>query len=85
MNEFDDASMEFSETETIEVPETSDWVDFDSAETNDISIDTAENVDVEDIPDLPLEARSMTVIFNPKRRRLRIMLVLMGLTKRLTT
>lgn len=56
MNEFDDASMEFSETETIEVPETSDWVDFDSAETNDISIDTAENVDVEDIPDLPLEA-----------------------------
>ena len=45
MNEFDDASMEFSETETIEVPETSDWVDFDSAETNDISIDTAENVD----------------------------------------
>ena len=56
MNEFDDASMEFSETETIEVPETSDWVDFDSAETNDIGIDTAENVDVEDIPDLPLEA-----------------------------
>ena len=54
MNEFDDTSMEFSETERIEVPETSDWVDFDSVETNDISIDTAESVDSGDIPGLSL-------------------------------
>ena len=42
MNEFNDTSTEFSETDGIDVPETSDWTDFDPTETGDIDIYTAE-------------------------------------------
>ena len=58
MNEFSDASMEFSETNGIDVPETN-WTDFDLAETeiDDISFDTAESIGVEDnTPDISLGA-----------------------------
>ena len=56
MNEFNDTSMEFSEADGIDVPETSDWADFDLAESDDISIDTAESVGMGDTQDLSLGA-----------------------------
>ena len=56
MNEFNDTSMEFSETDGIDVPETSDWTDFDSAETDDFIIYTAEGIGAGDTPDLLLGA-----------------------------
>lgn len=54
MSKFYDTSTELSETEGIDVLETSDWTDFDSAETDDISNDTAESLNVGDGPDLSL-------------------------------
>lgn len=54
MSELYDTSAEFYETEGINVPETSDWTDFDSTEKDDISIDMAESLDVEDTPDFSL-------------------------------
>lgn len=56
MSEFYDTSMELSETEGSDIPETNDWNDFDSAETNDIEIDMAEGVGAEDTLDLSLES-----------------------------
>lgn len=56
MSEFNDISMEFSETDGIDVPETSDWAGFDPAETDDISIDTAECIRTGDTPDFSLGA-----------------------------
>lgn len=56
MNEFNDTSTEFSETDGIDVPETSDWTDFDPTETDDISIDTAEGIGPGDTPDFSLGA-----------------------------
>ena len=56
MHEFNDTSMEFSEADGIDVPETSDWADFDLAESDDISIDTAESVGMGDTQDLSLGA-----------------------------
>ena len=55
MSEFHNTSTEFSETDGIDVPETNDWTDFDSAETDDINIDTAESISAGDIPDLSSE------------------------------
>ena len=54
MNEFNDTSTEFSETDGIDVPETSDWTDFDPTETGDIDIDTAESIGAGATPDLSL-------------------------------
>ena len=54
MNEFNDTSTEFSETDGIDVPETSDWTDFDPAGTDDINIDTAESIGAGATPDLSL-------------------------------
>lgn len=54
MNEFNDTSTEFSETDGIDVPETSDWTDFDPAGTDDINIDTAESIGARATPDLSL-------------------------------
>lgn len=54
MNEFNDTSTEFSETDGIDVPETSDWTDFDPTETDDIIIDTAESIGAGATPDLSL-------------------------------
>ena len=54
MNEFNDTSTEFSETDGIDVPETSDWTDFDPAETDDINIGTAESIGAGATPDLSL-------------------------------
>lgn len=56
MNEFSDASIEFSETNGIDAPETSDWTDFSLTEMDDISFDTAESIGVEDTPDISLGA-----------------------------
>lgn len=56
MDEFNDTTTEFSETDGIDAPETSDWAEFDAAETEDISLDTAENIGVGDLPDLSLGA-----------------------------
>ena len=56
MSEFNDISMEFSETDGIDVPETSDWAVFDPAETDDISIDTAGGIGTGDTPDFSLGA-----------------------------
>ena len=56
MSEFHNTSTEFSETDGIDVPETNDWTDFDSAETDDINIDTAESISAGDIPDLSSES-----------------------------
>ena len=54
MNEFNDTSTEFFETDGIDVPETSDWTAFDPTETDDIDIDTAESIGVGAAPDLSL-------------------------------
>ena len=56
MSEFDETSMEFSETEGIDIPETSDWTDFDSVETDDVSIDKTEFISAGDASYLSLEA-----------------------------
>ena len=56
MNEFNDTSMEFSETDWIDVPETSDWSCFDLSKTDNIGIDTAESIGVGDIPPSSLGA-----------------------------
>ena len=56
MNEFNDTSTEFSETDWIDVPETSDWAEFDSGQTDDINIDTTESIVVGDIPESSLGA-----------------------------
>lgn len=52
MTELYDISTDFSETEGINVSETSDWTDFDLAEMDDVSIDMAERLGVEDTLDL---------------------------------
>lgn len=56
MSEFDETSMEFSETEEIDILETSDWTDFDSVETDDVSIDKTEFISAGDAAELSLEA-----------------------------
>lgn len=56
MSEFDETSMEFSETEEIDILETSDWTDFDSVETDDVSIDKTEFISAGDASELSLEA-----------------------------
>lgn len=56
MSEFDETSMEFPETEEIDIPEASDWTDFDSVETDDVSIDKTEFISARDASDLSLEA-----------------------------
>lgn len=56
MSEFDEASMEFSETEGIDIPETSDWTDFDSVKSDDVSIDKTEFIGTGDASALSLEA-----------------------------
>lgn len=53
MNEFNDTSAEFNETDGGNIPETSD-ADFDLFETDNISIDTAESIGAGDTPDLLL-------------------------------
>lgn len=55
MSEFDETSMGFSEIERIDISETSDWADFDSVETDDLSIDKTEFISVGDTSDLSLE------------------------------
>ena len=55
MSEFDETSLEFSEIERIDISETSDWADFDSVETDDLSIDKTEFISVGDTSDLSLE------------------------------
>lgn len=55
MSEFDETSMEFSEIERIDISETSDWADFDSVETDDLSIDKNEFISAGDTSDLSLE------------------------------
>ena len=55
MSEFDETSMEFSEIERIDISETSDWADFDSVETDDLSIDKTEFISAGDTSDLSLE------------------------------
>lgn len=52
MSEFDNVSMDFSETEGIDIPDTSDWTDFDSDEIGDVSVDSAELLSVTDTSDL---------------------------------
>ena len=56
MSEFAETSMEFSETEEIDILETSDWTDFDSVETDDVSIDKTEFISAGDASELSLEA-----------------------------
>lgn len=56
MSEFDETSTEFSEMEEIDIPETSDWTDFDSVETDDVSIDKTEFISAGDASGLSLEA-----------------------------
>ena len=56
MSEFDETSMEFPEFERIDIPETSDWADFDSVETDDLSIDKTEFISTGDTSDLSSEA-----------------------------
>lgn len=56
MSEFDNVSMDFSETEGIDISETSDWTDFDSVETDDVSIDKTEFISAGDASELTLEA-----------------------------
>lgn len=56
MSEFDDTSMEFPETEGIDISETSDWTDFDSVKTDDVSIDKTEFISAGDASDLSLGA-----------------------------
>lgn len=56
MSEFDETSMVFPEIERIDIPETSDWADFDSVETDDLSIDKTEFIGAGDASDLSLEA-----------------------------
>ena len=53
MNEFNDTSAEFIETDGGNIPETSD-ADFDLFETDNISSDTAESIGAGDTPDLLL-------------------------------
>ena len=55
MSEFDETSMEFSEIERIDISETSVWADFDSVETDDLSIDKNEFISAGDTSDLSLE------------------------------
>lgn len=50
MNEFNDTLTEFSETDGIDVPETSDWAGFDFSETDNIGVDTGESIGLGDIP-----------------------------------
>lgn len=52
MSELDNVSMDFSETEGIDIPDTSDWTDFDSDEIGDVSVDSAELLSVTDTSDL---------------------------------
>lgn len=52
MSEFDNVSMDFSETEGIDIPDSSDWTDFDSDEIGDVSVDSAELLSVTDTSDL---------------------------------
>lgn len=56
MSEFDETSMEFPEFERIDIPETSDWADFDSVETDDLSIDKTEFISTGDASDFSSEA-----------------------------
>ena len=56
MSEFDETAMEFSETEGIDIPETSDWTDFDSVKSDDVSIDKTEFISAGDASGLSLEA-----------------------------
>lgn len=56
MSEFDNVSMDFSETEGIDISETSDWTDFDSVEMDDVSTDKTEFISAGDASDLSLEA-----------------------------
>lgn len=52
MSELDNVSMDFSETEGIDIPDTSDWTDCDSDEIGDVSDDSAEFLSVTDTSDL---------------------------------
>ena len=56
MSELDNVSMDFSETEGIDISETSDWTDFDSVEMDDVSTDKTEFISAGDASDLSLEA-----------------------------
>lgn len=56
MSELDKVSRDFSETEGIDISETSDWTDFDSVETDDVSIDKTEFISAGDASELSLEA-----------------------------
>ena len=56
MSEFNDTSTELSGIEGADMSETNNWTDFDLAETDDMSIDTAEFLSSRDASDLSLGA-----------------------------
>ena len=55
MSEFDDMSMELFKAEEIDIPDTSNWADFDFAETDDVRIDTTESLEATNTSDLSLD------------------------------
>lgn len=54
MSEFDDMAVEVSDNQGIDIPDTSDWTDFDFTETDDVNLDAAGLSDVADSSDRPL-------------------------------
>ena len=57
MSEFDDMSMEVSDAEVVNISDTSEWMDFDSVETDGIGTDTDELLGGANAANLLLECK----------------------------
>lgn len=55
MSEFNDMTVEVSDNQVIDMPDTSEWTDFDFAETDEVNLDTAEHPDAADASGLSTE------------------------------